>query len=657
MPEAPRAYPHILIEDVRPAVDAGRWPAKRIAGRPCPVEATIVRDGHVNLRAVLLWRKAGVEAWTEAPFACVEPGLDLWRGELPLAEPGLHVFTIRAWTDEYGTWLDDLRRRVEAGLRVRSEALEGAALLERVLSTARGGDAGTLKAAAARLKAAADRPADALAAASDPASRQVVERLQPRPDEVTLAPALRVYADRPRALVGAWYEMFPRSQGTVPGRASTLREAERRFPDLKKMGFDVLYLPPIHPIGTTHRKGKNNSLTAGPGEPGSPWAIGSEAGGHDAVAPELGTSRDFDHFVAEAARHGLEIALDFALQCSPDHPWVKAHPEWFYKRPDGTLKYAENPPKKYEDIYPLNFDSDDREALFREIRRVLQVWIDRGVKIFRVDNPHTKPPGFWEWLITDIQAKHPDVLFLAEAFTRPPMMKALGKLGFTQSYTYFAWRNTKAELTSYLEELTRPPMTDYFRPNLFITTPDILPKILVQGGRPAFKQRLVLAATLAPTYGVYSGYELCENAAIPHQAFPDDVEYADSEKYEIRVRDWDAPGHLKDLIARLNAVRRENPALQELSNLRFLPTTDDQLLAYVKRSGSNALIVVVNLDVHRVREGMVDVPGSAIGLAEGEAYHVRDLLTDARYPWSARNFVRLDPAAEPAHVFRVERSS
>ncbi|HEX7899253.1 MAG TPA: alpha-1,4-glucan--maltose-1-phosphate maltosyltransferase [Planctomycetota bacterium] len=656
MPEAPRDVAHILIEDVHPSVDAGRWPAKRIAGRPCGVEAAILRDGHVNLRAVLLWRRADVEAWSEAPFACVEPGLDRWRGEFPLAAPGAHLFAIRAWTDLYGTWLDDLRRRVESGLQVRSEALEGAALLDRVAAGASGGDAGALKAASARLKGAADRPADALAAAADPALRKVVDRLQPRDDEVTTAP-LRVYADRARALVGAWYELFPRSQGAVPGRASTLREAERRFPDLKKMGFDVLYLPPIHPIGTTHRKGKNNSLTAKPGEPGSPWAIGSPAGGHDAVAPELGTLRDFDHFVAEAARHGMEIALDFALQCSPDHPWVKTHPEWFYRRPDGSIKYAENPPKKYEDIYPLNFDSEDRAGLFKEIRRVLQVWIDHGVKIFRVDNPHTKPPGFWEWLIADIQAKHPDVLFLAEAFTRPPMMKALGKLGYTQSYTYFAWRTGKAELTAYLEELSRPPASEYFRPNFFINTPDILPKILVDGGRPAFRQRLVLAATLSPSYGIYSGYELNENAAIPHQAFPDDVEYADSEKYEIRVRDWDAPGNIKDLVARLNAIRRENPALQELSNLRFLTTSDDQLLAYVKRSGGNTLLVVVNLDVHRVREGMVDVPGAAIGLDEGAPYVVRDLLTDARYPWGGRNYVRLDPAVEPAHVFRVERPS
>ena len=640
------ALGHILIEDVRPSVELGRWPVKRIAGRPCAVEATIVRDGPAQLRAVLLWRREEEDDWSESPLACVEPGLDRWRGQFTPARPGMHVFTLRAWTDAYASWLDDLRRRVQAGLDIRGEALEGAALLESL----------GLDEAAARVRGAAERPADVLSLAADPALRRDVERRQPRRDEAA-HPELRVYADRPRALFGSWYEMFPRSQGTSPGVPSTLREAERRFPDLRGMGFDVLYLPPIHPIGRTKRKGKNNSLTAGPGDPGSPWAIGSEAGGHDAVAPELGTLADFDHFVAEAARHGLEIALDMALQCSPDHPWVKAHPEWFYQRPDGTLKFAENPPKKYEDIYPLNFDSEDREGLYREIRRVFQVWIDRGVRIFRVDNPHTKPPGFWEGMIADIQKKHPDVLFLAEAFTRPPMMKALAKLGFTQSYTYFTWRDTKADLIAYMKELVES--ADYFRPNFFVNTPDILPRGLVEGGRPAFRQRLVLAATLSPSYGIYSGYELCENAAIPHHAYPDDVEYADSEKYEIRVRDWNAPGNIKDLVTRLNRARRENAALRELAPTVFLNTTDERLLAYLRRTEdfSNALIVVVNLDPRATLEGTVDTPHAELGLPPGARFIVRDLVSGARYPWGGRDYVRLDPSVEPAHVFVVERSA
>ncbi|HYF00902.1 MAG TPA: alpha-1,4-glucan--maltose-1-phosphate maltosyltransferase [Planctomycetota bacterium] len=639
----PTACPHILIEGLRPEIDGGRWPAKRPARRPCPVEATVFRDGHAKIRAVVRWKARGAAGWEEAPLECINPGLDLWRGEIPLGDPGRYVYAVEAWTDVYASWLADLRKRVAAGLEVRSECLEGAGLLRRW----------GLDEAAARLEAAAGRGADALNAAEAPDLLADVARRQPREDAV-VSPEREISAVRARGIFGAWYEFFPRSQGTVPGRASTLREAERRFPDLQQMGFDVLYLPPIHPIGRTHRKGRNNSLVAGPGDPGSPWAIGSEHGGHDAVEPALGTLEDFDHFVAEARRHGLEVALDFALQCSPDHPWVKEHPEWFYRRPDGTIKYAENPPKKYEDIYPLNFDTSDREALWAEILRVMEHWIAHGVRIFRVDNPHTKPPVFWEWLIRTLQDRHPDVLFLAEAFTRPPMMKALGKLGFTQSYTYFTWRSTRAELTEYLTELTQTEMRDYFLPNFFVNTPDILPKELVHGGPPAFRSRLVLAATLSPTYGIYSGFELCENAAMPHHAFPDDVEYADSEKYEIRVRDWDAPGNIKPLVARLNRIRRENPAFHELANLQFFPSDNPSILFYGRASDDNRILVAVNLDPHRVQEGFVHVPTERLGLPPGASYTAHDLLGGGRFPWGARNYVRLDPASAPAHVLRVE---
>ncbi len=649
---------HVVIEDVRPCVEGGRWPAKGTAGRPCVVEATAFRDGHAALRAVLKWKREGGKAWNEAPMACVNPGLDLWRGEFPLKECGRYAFTVEAWTDAYASWRADLQKRVKAGQEVRSEALEGAALLEKMGRGARGEDAGALRDAAKRLRGAAGNAPEALEVASGEALLDLVGQVQPREDAETYAPELRVLAEADYALFGAWYEMFPRSQGTEAGKASTFREAERRFPDIKKMGFDVLYLPPIHPIGKAHRKGRNNSLTAQPGDPGSPWAIGSEEGGHDAVAPELGTLDDFDHFVAEAKRHGLEIAIDFAIQCSPDHPWVREHPEWFYRRPDGTIKYAENPPKKYEDIYPVNFDTEDVEGLYLELRRTFEHWIAHGVRIFRVDNPHTKPPAFWDLLIRELQEKHPDVIFLAEAFTRPPMMKALGKRGFSQSYTYFTWRNTRKEIEEYLTELTQTEMKEFYRPNFFVNTPDILPRILVEGGRPAFRMRLVLAATLSPSYGIYSGYELCENAWIPHHALPGDVEYADSEKYEIRVRDWDAPGNIKDLVEKINRIRRENPALQELANLRFFKSDNDRILFYGKVTAdrSNAILVAVNLDPRSPHHATVALPLEEIGVPPGGTFVAHDLLTGARYAWGERNYVRLDPAVEPAHILLVERS-
>jgi starch synthase (maltosyl-transferring) len=649
--------PHVVIQDIRPALDAGRYPVKRIAGEPCHVAATVFRDGHARICVSLFWRREGEKAWQETPMRCQNPGLDLWSAEFTPPEPGRYLFTVEGWTDAYATWLEDFRKRVQAGQPVASEVLEGAALLERIAAAASQKDRGRLAGAATQLRSLGQDGGAALALAEDEKLRGLIDRHQPREDSVRHEPPLTISAERERAAFGAWYEMFPRSQGAVPGQPATLRQAERRLPDIQRMGFDVLYLPPIHPIGTTHRKGRNNSLTAGPDDPGSPWAIGSEAGGHDAVHPELGTIEDFDHFVSTARRCGLEVALDIALQCSPDHPWVKEHPEWFYRRPDGTIKYAENPPKKYEDIYPLNFDSPQRQALWREIRRIFEFWIKHGVRIFRVDNPHTKPPCFWEWLLSDITRAHPDVLFLAEAFTRPPMMQTLAKLGFTQSYTYFTWRNTRWELASYLEELTEPERMDYFRPNFFVNTPDILPLILVRGGRPAFKMRLVLAATLSPSYGIYSGFELCENEAIPHHAIPDDVEYANSEKYEIRVRDWDAPGNLKDFIARINAIRRDHPALHRLTGLAFHDTESDDLLCYSKCTPdkSNRLLMVVNLDPHRVVESVTRLDLKALGIPEGEPFAVHDLITDQRWTWrGAQNYVRLDPQVEPAHLFCIE---
>jgi starch synthase (maltosyl-transferring) len=463
---------------------------------------------------------------------------------------------------------------------------------------------------------------------------------------------LEVIVDRPAARFAAWYEIFPRSQGSKPGRSATFRDVIRRLPEIQAMGFDVLYLTPIHPIGRTHRKGPNNSLDPGPDDPGSPYAIGSSEGGHKAIHPELGTFEDFRALVAAAARHGLEIALDFAIQCSPDHPWIREHPEWFQFRPDGSIKYAENPPKKYQDIINVNFYGPHQEALWGELRDTVLFWVEQGVKTFRVDNPHTKPVPFWEWMIGDVQARHPDVIFLSEAFTRPPMLKKLAKLGFAQSYTYFTWRNFKRELTEYLTELTQGEAKEYLRPNFFANTPDILPLFLQQGGRPAFKIRLVLAATLSSVYGIYSGFELCENRAVAGKE-----EYDRSEKYEYKVWDWDRLGNIKAMVAAINRIRRENPALQELENLRFYPAGDDNVLFYGKMSfdRGNIVLIAVNLDPFEPHESLLEFPLPEMGIGEEDSYEVEELLTGSKHLWrGSRQRVRLDPES-PAAIFRIHR--
>jgi starch synthase (maltosyl-transferring) len=473
------------------------------------------------------------------------------------------------------------------------------------------------------------------------------------PEHATRSDVLGLQVDRERALFGAWYELFPRSQSMEQGKHGTFRDVERRLPDLAALGFDVVYLPPIHPIGRTHRKGRNNALVAEPGDVGSPWAIGGPEGGHDAVHPDLGSLRDFDHLVAAARERDMEIALDFALQCSPDHPWIRQHPEWFFVRPDGSLRYAENPPKKYEDIYPLNFWCAERDRLWMACRDLLLFWIGHGVKIFRVDNPHTKPFAFWEWVIEDVTRRHPDVIFLAEAFTRPKRMRALAKIGFSQSYTYFTWKNTPWEIREYANELASSEMVEYYRPNFFTNTPDILHEYLQDGGRAAFRIRLLLAATLSPSYGIYSGYELCENVPVRRGS----EEYLDSEKYQIKQRDWHAEGNIRSDIALLNRIRRDNPALRKLGNLRFLHSELEQVLAYWKRAPGNDLIVVVNTDPHGMHETMIHVPVSELGIGEGQEYVVEDLLSGERYTWrGVRNYVRLDPAVRVGHVLRVLRS-
>jgi starch synthase (maltosyl-transferring) len=650
-----RPYEQIVIEGISPAIDGGLHPIKAIVGDVLTVEATVFRHGHERVRAALRVKSPNEQRARETPMTLVNPGLDRWRATIDVERPGAYRFTVIGWTDAYASWVDELRKRVRAAQPdVASEIAEGLAIVDRAARSHRGSARSALGALRDRLFERSSNPEQLLESAAADDALALMARLAPRPDETRYAPELIAFADRVRARTGAWYELFIRSQGTEPGVSGTFRDAERRLPDIREMGFDVVYLAPIHPIGRTNRKGANNTLDASPDDPGSPWAIGNEHGGHTAIEPAIGTLDDFDRFVLAARAVDLEVALDFAVQCSPDHPWVREHPDWFYRRPDGSIRYAENPPKKYEDIYPVNFDTDDWRHLWEALRDVVRFWVDHGVRIFRVDNPHTKPIGFWTWLIDSIRGEHPDVIFLAEAFTRPPMMQALAKRGFAQSYTYFTWRNTKAELQQYLTELTSPAFAASFRPNFFVNTPDILPPVLQWGGRPAFQSRLVLAATLSPTYGIYSGFELCENAAIEGRE-----EYLHSEKYEIKPRDWRGPGNIRDFITRVNHARRNNPALQQLTNLRFLDVDDDRLIAYVKWSHdrANVVIVVVNLDPFAPREAMVRVPPETIGLAPGEAYQVHDALNGAVYAWGDLNYVRLDPVTgEPAHILVLEES-
>ncbi len=643
-----RRLSHIIIEEVTPSVDGGRYPAKRIAGEPCVVEADIFRDGHQVLRAAVKWRRKRDEVFDEAPMALFDN--DRWRGEFIPTDNTRYVFTIEAWTDLFASWLADFTKKVKAARPVASDILEGIALVEKMFSSAKGPDRESLERLLARLRSTSDGPT-AFAIITEAEISAVTERVGERFGLTRFEPNLELVVDREKARYGTWYEMFVRSQGPEPGKPGTFHDAERRLPELRDLGFDVVYLAPIHPIGHTNRKGPGNSLNGGSNSPGSPWAIGSEAGGHTAIDPTIGTLGDFDRFNAAANRLGMEVALDFAIQCSPDHPWVREHPNWFHHRPDGSIKYAENPPKEYEDIYPIDFDTPDQRGLFEAMLGVLRFWRDHGVKIFRVDNPHTKPVQFWNWLINEVQATNPEVIFLAEAFTRPKLMKALAKAGFTQSYTYFTWRNTKSELTEYMTELTQTPMKEYFRPNFFTNTPDILSPVLQTGGRAAFKMRLVLASTLSPSYGIYSGYELCE-----HQAVPGTEEYLNSEKYEIKVRDWNQPGNIKEFIGRVNSIRRENRALQQFLNLQFLTTDNDQILFFSKATpdNKNVILVAVNLDPLNAHYCTAFVPPEVVGVAPGRSYRVTDLLTGAKYVWSDRNYVRLDPAVESAHILRFE---
>jgi starch synthase (maltosyl-transferring) len=639
-----------VIEGVEPDIDGGRYAVKRIVGDAVDVTATIFVEGHDHLAARLLVRRGDAE-WQYVPM--VPRPNDRWDATFVPDAVGSWEFTIEAWVDRFASWRWGLERKREARQEVSSELAEGAALVAAAAERAQGEDRSWLAACAVRLAGEApDSERGRLALDPELAAR--VARHPDRSSATVLGHAVHLEVERERSGFGAWYECFPRSCAPEPGRHGTLQDLSARLPYIAGMGFDVLYLPPIHPIGLTHRKGRNNSPTAAPEDPGSPWAIGSEMGGHTAVHPTLGTLADFDALVTAARRLGLEIALDIAFQCSPDHPYVTAHPEWFRKRPDGSIRYAENPPKRYQDIFPLDFECAAWRELWTELRDVVLFWVERGVAIFRVDNPHTKPFAFWEWLIAEVRRKHPEVFFLAEAFTRPAVMRRLAKIGFSQSYTYFTWRHTKTDLTAYLIDLTQGPARDYMRGNLFANTPDILHEYLQTGGRAGFQARLVLAATLSANYGIYGPpFELCVGAAVAGTE-----EYLNSEKYEVRHWDLDAPESLRDLVARLNGIRRDNAAFRHDRRLQFLRIDDEQLLAYVKSTTdlTNVVVVVVNLDPHHAHAGYVELPLAELGIDATKPYQVDDLLGGARYLWHGpRNFVALDPQALPAHIFRLRR--
>lgn len=644
----------VAIEGVSPEVEAGRFPAKRTLGEPVSVEADVFADGHDCVCAVVAYRKHGSPRWKELPMAPLVN--DRWRGEFPVDQLGLYEFTIKAWTDAFASWQRDLKKRIDAEQDVTVELQVGAGLLEAGARRARAENRRKLQAWTKILSGEEEAdPAERVWLALNEELTRLMAAHPDRRHETVYARKVLVEVDRPRAAFSSWYELFPRSYAQEPGEHGTFKDLESHLPYIASMGFDVLYLPPIHPIGRTFRKGPNNSLVAGPKDPGSPWAIGSAAGGHKSIHPELGTIEDFRNFLTRAGELGIELALDVALQCSPDHPYVTEHPEWFRQRPDGTIQYAENPPKKYQDIYPFDFESKAAGALWNEILSIFEFWIEQGIRIFRVDNPHTKPFPFWEWLIRTIKKSHPETIFLAEAFTRPKVMYQLAKAGFTQSYTYFAWRSEKWELRQYMEELTRTAVTDFFRPNLWPNTPDILTEQLQTGGRPVFISRLILAGTLAANYGVYgAAFELCESR--PRE--PGSEEYLDSEKYQIRRWELNRPDSLRDYVTRVNRIRRENPALQSDSSLRFHEVQNDRLICYSKHTagGENAIVVVVNLDPHQTHSGWVQLPLVELGIDPERPYQMHDLLSDARYLWRGEwNYVELNPAVCPAHIFRVRR--
>jgi starch synthase (maltosyl-transferring) len=641
----------VVIENLTPEIDGGHFPIKRVIGEKVVVTADIFADGHDAISAKLLYRWPKDKAWRETPMTFVEN--DRWRGEFLVEEIGVYRYTVIGWIDHFKTWQRDMKKKYDAHQDLEMGLLIGVKYVEEASQRASGEDRKKLTDFGKMLKKGEDQEEAVWVALS----AELTELMDQYPDKkfaVSHPTELRVWVDRGKALFSAWYELFPRSCSREPNRHGTFEDCERLLPEIASMGFDILYLPPVHPIGRINRKGKNNVLENNSEDVGSPWAIGSKEGGHKAIHPQLGTIEDFERLIMKAKDHGIEVAMDLAFQCSPDHPYMKGHPEWFRWRPDGTVQFAENPPKKYEDIIPLNFETEKWKELWEELKSIVLFWIEKGVRIFRVDNPHTKPFSFWEWLIKESKEKSPDVIFLSEAFTRPKVMYRLAKLGFTQSYTYFSWRNTKRELVEYLTELTKTEVREYFRPNFWPNTPDILPEHLQYGGRSGFMIRLVLAATLSSNYGMYGpAFELCVNEAIPGKE-----EYLNSEKYEIKHWERDKPGNLQDFIARVNRIRKENAALQTTWNLRFYEVDNDTLLFCGKATHdlSNIILIVVNLDPFHTQNGWVRVPIEELGLDPHQPYLVHDLLSDDKYIWQGeRNYVELNPQVLPANIFRVRK--
>jgi starch synthase (maltosyl-transferring) len=651
MESAENGKKRVVIENVKPEIDCGRFAIKRVVGEKVVVTADIFGDGHDSISARLLYRRTGDNPWQDTPMIAI--GNDRWTGEFVVESIGPYHYTLEAWIDYFATWRRDLKKKWDAESDVTVDLAVGAVYLEEASRRATDEDRERLRDLAQTLRIPGN-PEEAVSVAVGEELNQLMGRYPDKRSAVRYGKELAVEVDRLKVRCSAWYELFPRSCSTEPGKHGSFRDCEKRLPEIEKMGFDVLYLPPIHPIGKTNRKGKNNLLAVGPDDAGSPWAIGSEEGGHKGVHPRLGSLEDFERLVKKAKDHGMEIALDLAFQCSPDHPYVKEHPRWFRWRPDGSVQFAENPPKKYEDIIPLHFDTEGWQELREELKAVVLFWIEKGIRIFRVDNPHTKPFYFWEWLIREVRREYPDVIFLSEAFTRPKVMYRLAKLGFSQSYTYFTWRNTKRELIEYITDLIQSDVKEYFRPNFWPNTPDILSEFLQYGGRPAFIIRLILAATLSSNYGIYGPpFELCVAEAVPGKE-----EYLDSEKYEVRTWARNHPGNLQDLIARVNRIRKENPSLQETWNLRFYEMENDSLLFYGKatENRSNLIWVAVNLDPFHTQSGWVRVPIREYGIDPNEPYLVHDLLSDDKYIWQGeRNYVELNPAILPAKIFRVKK--
>src|SRR3954466_4779177 len=645
----PQLLRRVIVEAVEPQVDCGRFAVKRAVGEEVIVQADVHADGHDVVGAVVLFRRAGEERWRESPMRALDN--DRMQGSFRVDALGRYEYTVEAWVDRFASWQRDLSKKAGAGQDVSIELIEGAEQIQAAIDRSPGPAADARGATVRALKSSGDLAPRIAAALSD----DVAAFMAARPDRSQATQydrILTVTVERERARFSAWYEMFPRSAGTDPARSATFAEATSLLPYVAAMGFDVLYLPPIHPIGRSFRKGRNNALAAEPGDPGSPWGIGAAEGGHTAVEPGLGSLDDFDRFVAAARAQRLEIALDIAFQASPDHPYVTGHPSWFRHRPDGTIKYAENPPKKYQDIYPFDFESEDWQALWLELKGVFEFWIARGVKIFRVDNPHTKPFRFWEWALGEIRREHPATIFLAEAFTRPKIMRHLAKIGFSQSYSYFTWRNTKEELEDYFTELTQTEVRDYMRVNLFANTPDILHDYLVKGGLPAFQARLVLAAMLGANYGIYSGFELGENVPVK----PGSEEYLDSEKYQIRPRDFAQPQSLSAMIARINSIRRAHRSLQFDHGLEFHETNNEQLICFSKRApdGGDPILVIVNLDPLNMQHGHIKLPLFDWKLPLDSTVEAEDLLAEETYIWRGEwNYVRLDPASRVAHILAL----